>query len=117
MTGSAPAPPYPTAITRLSTESSSPRMETAHLHSHQPVVDHNLLREASGVLVGLSHEWLEGKRAHKSAPMVALYWLLKRLFTYWFIREVLPTLRRDSMVSLRGHPPFVKCIRTRYHQE
>src|SRR3989338_6457025 len=27
----------------------------------------------------------------KSAPMVALYWLLNFLFTYWFIREVLPT--------------------------
>lgn len=29
---------------------------------------------------------------HKSAPMVALYWLLNRLFTYWFINDVLPTL-------------------------
>lgn len=28
----------------------------------------------------------------KSAPIVALYWLLNRLLTYWFIREVLPTL-------------------------
>ena len=30
----------------------------------------------------------------KSAPMVALYWLLNFLFTYWFISEVLPTLER-----------------------
>lgn len=29
----------------------------------------------------------------KSAPMVALYWLLNFLFTYWFISDVLPTLR------------------------
>lgn len=28
----------------------------------------------------------------KSAPIVALYWLLKRLLTYWFISDVLPTL-------------------------
>ena len=27
----------------------------------------------------------------KSAPMVALYWLENFLFTYWFMREVLPT--------------------------
>ena len=49
------------------------------------------------MLVGLSHEWLEGKRAHKSAPMVALYWLLKRLLTYWFMSEVLPTLEGHSL--------------------
>lgn len=29
---------------------------------------------------------------HKSAPIVALYWLLNLLFTYWFIRDVFPTL-------------------------
>ena len=29
----------------------------------------------------------------KSAPIVALYWLEKRLLTYWFIKEVLPTLQ------------------------
>lgn len=28
----------------------------------------------------------------KSAPIVALYWLLNFLFTYWFIRDVFPTL-------------------------
>lgn len=28
----------------------------------------------------------------KSAPIVALYWLLKRLLTYWFMSDVLPTL-------------------------
>lgn len=26
------------------------------------------------------------------SPIVALYWLENRLLTYWFIREVLPTL-------------------------
>lgn len=28
----------------------------------------------------------------KSAPIVALYWLLNRLLTYWFMRDVFPTL-------------------------
>lgn len=32
----------------------------------------------------------------KSAPIVALYWLLNFLFTYWFIREVFPTLRVED---------------------
>ena len=31
----------------------------------------------------------------KSAPMVALYWLLNFLFTYWFINEVFPTLKHN----------------------
>ena len=30
--------------------------------------------------------------AYKSAPIVALYWVLKRLLTYWFMSDVLPTL-------------------------
>jgi hypothetical protein len=33
-----------------------------------------------------------GEMTHKSAPMVALYWFEKRLLTYWFIRDVFPTL-------------------------
>ena len=33
---------------------------------------------------------------YKSAPMVALYWLLKRLLTYWFMRDVFPTLKKVS---------------------
>jgi hypothetical protein len=32
---------------------------------------------------------------HKSAPIVALYWLLNRLLTYWFIKEVFPTLQEQ----------------------
>ncbi len=32
----------------------------------------------------------------KSAPIVALYWLLNFLFTYWFINDVLPTLKRQQ---------------------
>jgi hypothetical protein len=35
----------------------------------------------------------------KSAPMVALYWLLNFLFTYWFIKEVFPTLNGLKSVS------------------
>lgn len=43
----------------------------------------------------------------KSAPIVALYWLLNFLSTYWFISEVLPTLRREygmmcRLCTLRG---------------
>lgn len=34
------------------------------------------------------------KGTYKSAPMVALYWLLNRLFTYWFMSDVLPTLHK-----------------------
>jgi hypothetical protein len=38
----------------------------------------------------------------KSAPIVALYWLLNRLLTCWFIRDVLPTLcGRASTISVR----------------
>lgn len=43
------------------------------------------------VEVGTRHG-LRDKTTHKSAPIVALYWLLKRLFTYWFMRDVFPTL-------------------------
>lgn len=32
----------------------------------------------------------------KSAPIVALYWLLNFLFTYWFISEVFPTLKWEK---------------------
>lgn len=43
----------------------------------------------------------------KSAPIVALYWLLNFLFTYWFINEVLPTLggggiTRQHSESMKG---------------
>ena len=31
--------------------------------------------------------------------MVALYWLLNRLFTYWFIRDVFPTLQQVTDLS------------------
>jgi len=42
----------------------------------------------------------------KSAPMVALYWLLNFLLTYWFIKEVFPTLQnhkseKSKLVSLK----------------
>lgn len=32
----------------------------------------------------------------KSAPIVALYWLLNFLFTYWFMSDVFPTLYRKT---------------------
>lgn len=35
----------------------------------------------------------------KSAPMVALYWLLNFLFTYWFMREVFPTPLSPRMMT------------------
>ena len=36
----------------------------------------------------------------KSAPIVALYWLLNFLFTYWFINDVLPTLKKKKCNNL-----------------
>lgn len=38
-------------------------------------------------------------KTYKSAPIVALYWLLKRLLTYWFMSDVLPTLKRCQQGS------------------
>lgn len=38
----------------------------------------------------------------KSAPIVALYWLLNFLFTYWFISEVLPTLGKIKITRQRS---------------
>lgn len=35
----------------------------------------------------------------KSAPIVALYWLENRLFTYWFISDVLPTEESPRMMT------------------
>ena len=35
---------------------------------------------------------------HKSAPIVALYWLLNRLLTYWFMSDVFPTLNKSEFV-------------------
>ena len=41
-------------------------------------------------------------RVDLCSPIVALYWFENRLLTYWFIRDVLPTLddrdQHDSMV-------------------
>lgn len=57
---------------------------------------------------------MAGQTTHKSAPMVALYWLLNRLLTYWFMSEVLPTLHDTS-----GHPLLPPAVeeRTRCLQE
>lgn len=38
----------------------------------------------------------------KSAPIVALYWLVNFLLTYWFISDVLPTLESPSMITFRS---------------
>ena len=65
-----------------------------YLHGNQPVVHHDFLcqtRELFGISEpGTRHQ--VGQRTNKSAPMVALYWLLNLLFTYWFMSEVFPTL-------------------------
>lgn len=45
----------------------------------------------------------------KSAPIVALYWLLNFLFTYWFINEVLPTLGKRKVT--REHSGRGKKVR------
>ena len=37
----------------------------------------------------------------KSAPMVALYWLLNFLLTYWFMSEVFPTPLSPRMITFR----------------
>lgn len=37
----------------------------------------------------------------KSAPMVALYWLEKRLLTYWFISDVLPTDESPRIITFK----------------
>lgn len=38
----------------------------------------------------------------KSAPIVALYWLLNFLFTYWFMSEVFPTLKLEKNHNKSG---------------
>ena len=67
-----------------------------YLHGHQPVVNHDFLRQASRHARGQTSYGLRRGLTHKSAPMVALYWLLNRLFTYWFMSEVFPTLRKEA---------------------
>lgn len=39
----------------------------------------------------------------KSAPIVALYWLLNFLLTYWFINEVFPTLEGNQGTGHEAH--------------
>jgi len=38
---------------------------------------------------------------YKSAPMVALYWVLNRLFTYWFMSDVFPTLKVNRNIYFK----------------
>lgn len=38
----------------------------------------------------------------KSAPIVALYWLVNFLLTNWFISEVLPTLESPRMITFKS---------------
>ena len=62
---------------------------THYLHGDQTIIDHDLLGQAvDGEKERSRRSW----DTHKSAPIVALYWLLNRLLTYWFISDVLPTL-------------------------
>jgi hypothetical protein len=35
------------------------------------------------------------------SPIVALYWFENRLFTYWFIKDVFPTLRKEKVINIR----------------
>lgn len=90
-----------------------------YLHGHQPVVDHNLLGQAVCERDDRDRQWSAiecvdtetrergrergpvetdslppgGCRTDKSAPIVALYWFENFLLTYWFMRDVFPTLR------------------------
>lgn len=48
----------------------------------------------------LSSNWTSLVR--KSAPMVALYWLLNFRFTYWFIKDVFPTPLSPRIMTLRS---------------
>lgn len=87
-TGSVLDQPYPKAVP-LSGETKRTSRKR-YLHRYQAVIHHDFLgkaklRERAG--------YHKHRHTHKSAPMVALYWLLNRLFTYWFMSEVLPTLR------------------------
>ena len=52
----------------------------------------------------------------KSAPMVALYWEVNFLFTYWFISDVFPTLserereREERKRERERKIVFIQCI-------
>lgn len=68
-------------------------LDVTHLHGNQAVVDHDLLGKADLYISRIGSGTNSGKsRTHKSAPIVALYWLENRLLTYWFMSDVLPTL-------------------------
>ena len=63
-----------------------------HLHGDKSIIDHDLLRQAGAIELLVNIVGYSGVATYKSAPIVALYWLLNRLLTYWFMREVFPTL-------------------------
>jgi hypothetical protein len=54
------------------------------------------------MVTSLSSTWISLVR--KSAPMVALYSLVNFFWTYWFMSEVLPTLRASAGRSGPTHP-------------
>ena len=93
MTGSVLGQQYPKASRFRVSFGATVIGTRAYLHCYQPVVYHDLLGQAvHGRAKSVQLHEPRAVNTHKSAPMVALYWLLKRLFTYWFMSEVLPTL-------------------------
>lgn len=67
------------------------RPSSKQVHQLQPAAQHARTRALACMVTSRSSTCTSFVR--KSAPMVALYWLLNFLFTYWFISDVLPTLR------------------------
>lgn len=72
------------------------RVRRAYLHGCNFIFHHDFLCETVEVL-NLCLQSLKSGLTHKSAPIVALYWLLNLLLTYWFIRDVFPTLESSNM--------------------
>ena len=58
------------------------RHDVTCLHRDQSVIYHYLLGQAAHDSAKSRHLRRDSDKTHKSAPMVALYWLLKRLLTY-----------------------------------
>ena len=59
-------------------------------------------------------ELTSNTRTQQSAPIVALYWLLNRLLTCWFISDVLPTLWVDMYLSASSF--YTLMVQRRAHQ-
>lgn len=90
----------------LVVECNRDRGETPTVSHHQPQVKHtqplplqaaSRTRMLTCIVTSLSSTMTSFVR--KSAPIVALYWLLNRLFTNWFISDVLPTPLSPRMIT------------------